>query len=265
MLTCCNLGTKRVVENNIQMDSLVVNQTYHMLGVETNPCCSLQIKFIYPVNFPDKEILNLLQKQFIADYFGAEYAGLTPGKAAEKYTGDYINTFKEGEKDFLADQKNHESEPNESWYASDETATNQIVYNRNHLLSVVTYKESYTGGAHGAHSYINRVIDLKTGRQITESDIFIEDYQDDLAKIIVDGIALSNNVDNAEDLEKTGFFSINEIYPNKNFYVDETGITYTYNEYDIAAYVVGAVSVQIPYEMIRHLLRVDSPVSAIAF
>jgi hypothetical protein len=80
----------------------------------------------------------------------------------------------------------------------------------------------------------------------------------------VDAIALSNNVEIAE-LENIGFFNLDEIYPNNNFYADETGITYTFNEYEIAAYVVGAVSVQIPYENIRHLLRRESPVSELAF
>lgn len=113
--------------------------------------------------------------------------------------------------------------------------------------------------------HTNRVFDLKTGERITEAEIFVEDYQDDLAKIIVDAIALCNNVDKASDLENIGFFNINEIYPNKNFYVDDIGITYTFNEYEIAAYVVGATSVRIPYEKIRHLLRKESPIARIAF
>jgi hypothetical protein len=124
--------------------------------------------------------------------------------------------------------------------------------------------EYYKGGAHNAHQYTNRVVDLRTGRRITENEIFVDDYQDALAKIIIDGIALANNVE-VPELENIGFFDINEIYPNRNFHIDETGITYTFNEYEIAAYVVGPVSVKIPYEKIGHLLRRESPVSHIVF
>jgi glycerol-3-phosphate O-acyltransferase len=109
------------------------------------------------------------------------------------------------------------------------------------------------------------VIDLKTGRRVMENEIFIDDYQDDLAKVIVESIALLNNVDDANDLEDIGFFNVNEIYPNKNFHVDETGITYTFNEYEIAAYALGATSIQIPYEKIRHLLRKESPIASLVF
>ena len=43
--------------------------------------------------------------------------------------------------------------------------------------------------------------------------------------------------------------------------VDETGITYSFNEYEIAAYVVGVTNVHLPYKEIRYLLRDDSPIS----
>ena len=118
-----------------------------------------------------------------------------------------------------------------------------------------------TGGAHGAHAYNHHVIDLKTAKPIPEADIFVEGYEEKLAQILVDQIAKQNNVANNKELENIGFFSIDEIFPNGNFMVDLTGITYSFNEYEIAAYVVGATHVQLPYKEIRHLLREDSPIS----
>ena len=37
----------------------------------------------------------------------------------------------------------------------------------------------------------------------------------------------------------------------------ETGITYTFNEYEIAAYVVGTINVHIPFDDIKYLLKAD--------
>lgn len=82
-------------------------------------------------------------------------------------------------------------------------------------------------------------MNLKTGKPITEEEIFVDNYQDNLARILVDQIAKQNNVSDAKELENIGFFSVDEIFPNGNFLVDETGITYSFNEYEIAAYVVG--------------------------
>ena len=264
LLIGCNIAEKRISENNIQFDSLLVEKTYHFFDVDTNPKCSLHINFVYPVNYSNKEVLDQIQQQFVSDFFGNEYANLMHEEASEQYTDNFIKNCKEAEKYFAIEMENHEMEIDEIWYVNEESITDEIVYNRNDLLSFVVCKAYYYGGAQGGHNYANRIIDLKTGRRITEDEIFIDDYHGDLTKIIIDAIALSNNVEIAE-LENIGFFNLEEIYPNNNFYVDETGITYTYNEYEIAAYIVGPVSVQIPYENIRHLLRRECPVSELAF
>jgi len=264
LLIGCRTGTQKDSENKIQFDSLFVDQAYHLLGVDTNPKCSLQIAFIYPIDYTNKETLKLIQQQFVSGFFGDEFIDFSPKDAAEKYADNYIATYKAEETNFKRERENHESGILESWYSYNETSHNQIVYNRNDIISIVNFTESYYGGAHGSHQYVNRVVDLKTGKRITENDIFIDDFSDGLAKIIVDEIALAYQVEVAE-LENIGFFSINEIYPNQNFFVDDTGITYTFNEYDIAAYVVGPISVKIPFEKIRPLLRLESPVSSIAF
>ena len=99
---------------------------------------------------------------------------------------------------------------------------------------------------------------MKTGNAITEEDIFIENFQDSLAQILIDHIAKQNKVENPKDLENIGFFSVEEIFPNGNFLVDEDGITYTYA---IAAYVVRETNVFLPYAEILYLLKKDSPIA----
>jgi len=265
VLMSCGNNAKKEMDNNIRFDSLSINETYHIMDIETNPSCSLQVKFIYPVDFKDKEILTKIQQQFIVSYFGEDYANNSPQDAIKLYLEKYINDFKLQENDFLIDQQNHQSDPSESLYSNYEILNNDILYNQNNLISLIINRVYYKGGAHDAHSHINYVIDLTTGKRITENEIFVDDYKEDLANIIVNEIAQNNNVAKADDLENMGYFDIEEIFPNKNFYIDDKGINYTFNEFDIAAYVVGPIYVHIPYEKIRHLLRIESPISNIAF
>lgn len=91
-------------------------------------------------------------------------------------------------------------------------SSDEIVYNQNDILSYTVSFENYTGGAHGSHAYNNHVINLKTGNAITEEDIFIENFQDSLAQILIDHIAKQNKVENPKDLENIGFFSVEEIF-----------------------------------------------------
>lgn len=260
-LASCHTGTKQTTENAVQFDSIRVDKTYHLLDNPENPNCNLQLDFIFPVKSGDKELLQKIQKLFVQSYFGENYENLTPSEAVAQYTEDYLNAYKELEANYKEDLAKQDQSPVGAWYSYYEMSSDDIVYNGNDLLSYTINFENYTGGAHGAHSFTNRVINMKTGKFVTEEEIFIENYQDDLARILIDRIAKENNVENAKDLENIGFFSVEEIFPNGNFLVDERGITYTFNEYEIAAYVVGATQVFIPFEDIRYLLKKDSPIS----
>ena len=46
-----------------------------------------------------------------------------------------------------------------------------------------------------------------------------------------------------------------EIKPNGNFTVSEQGVTYIYNQYEIAPYSMGAIHVSVPWDEIRDLIR----------
>jgi hypothetical protein len=262
--TACKPKTKTSTENNIQWDSIHVEKNAHLLENPNNPNCNLQIHFTFPVRYENRELLEVMQQHFIRSYYGEPYEGLSPAQATERYAEDYLAEYKTLEKDWLAEhEKNHEhkEEITEAWYSYYEFFSNEIKYNKNGFLCYAVSYENYTGGAHGAHSYKNYILDLETGVEVTEADFFVEGYQNALAKILVDKITGKNRVENAKELENIGYFSIDEIYPNGNFSVDDAGITYYFNEYEIAAYVMGITSVDLPYGEIRHLLRSDGRIA----
>lgn len=265
MLTCCNAGMKQPEKNNITFDSLAVDKSYGIRDVETDPDCSLEIRFTYPTVSEDKEALEKIKQQFIISFFGDKYYQLSPENAATQYTEDYIQTFREEEKEYLANLENHDLHLEESWLVSNRSIHNEIVYNQNGLLSFVVNTSYSAGGAHEAHSVANCVVDVKTGQRISEKEIFVDGYKVELSRILVDEIVKTNHVKEAGELETIGFFDADEISPNENFYADDTGITYTFNEYEIAAYAVGAVSVRIAYEKIRHILHSEGTVANVAF
>ncbi len=261
LATGCNTGTKKAAENDITFDSISVEKTYHLLENPDNPNCNLEIKFVFPLKYSDKEILKSIQKQFVSSYFGENYEQLSPEEAVRKYTDDYLATYKDLEEDYKAEVAKSDETPVGSWFSYYEMSSDDIAFNQDDIISYTVSFENYTGGAHGAHSYNNHVLNLKTGKPITEEEIFVDNYQDNLAQILVDQIAKQNNVSDAKELENIGFFSVDEIFPNGNFLVDETGLTYSFNEYEIAAYVVGVTEVRLPYSEIRYLLRDDSPIA----
>lgn len=264
-VSSCNIGTKKTTDNDVTFDSISVDKTYHLLENPENPNCNLQINFTYPAKYDNKDILKKIQQQFVYSYFGDGYENLSPEEATAKYTEDYLNNYKDLEDEYKAEVAKADETPVGAWFSYFEMSSDDIAYNKNDILSYTVNFENYTGGAHGAHSFTNHVIDMKTGNPIKEDDIFIEGFQEDLAQILIDRIAKQNTVENPKELENIGFFSIDEIFPNGNFLIDDNGITYTFNEYEIAAYVVGATNVHLPYEEIQYLLKKESPIAHLAF
>ncbi|MCD8194023.1 MAG: DUF3298 and DUF4163 domain-containing protein [Tannerellaceae bacterium] len=264
IFTGCKKGADKGVENDIKFETITVDKTYHMMNNQENPNCNLQLSFTYPARYENSEVLKKIQQEFIRTYFGDNYEEYAPEEAVVHYTDDYLQAYQELETDFRTEIEKDRNAPVSAWFSYYEMSSNQIAFNHDNIISYTVNFENYTGGAHGAHAYTNHVIDLRTGDRITEDDIFIENFQDTLAQILVDKIAEQNNVENPNDLENIGYFSVEEIYPNNNFLIDENGITYTFNEYEIAAYVIGATNVHLSYDEVRHLLRKNSPVSLVS-
>jgi hypothetical protein len=253
-------------ENEIRFDTLQVRETYHLLGDSANPYCTLESSFIYPSEYNDKKALDKLTRHFIQTFFGEDETAPTPKDAMDQYVEKYMADYRELESDFKEESEiTGKKPPQESWYAYYEISFNEIIYNKRHLVSYTVAIEYYTGGAHGGHGYNHYVLSLETGDDLNEDDIFKDDYQNELARLIVDAIAADHHMTTPEDLENIGYFNVKEIYPNNNFYVNGDGITYTFNEYEIAAYYVGKIDVFLPYDKIRHLMREDSPVAPLAF
>lgn len=263
LITSCDPTSKKATANDITFDSIQVEKTYHLLGNQDNPNCNLQINFAFPVKMGNKDALPAIQKLFVSSYFGDNYESLAPADAVSKYTEDYLDAYKDLEGEYKKELEKADQTPVGSWFSYYEMSENEISYNMGGLLSYTVYFESYTGGAHGAHAVRNHVINLKTASFVTEEDIFVDNFQDALAQMLLDKIADQNHVADPKELENIGFFSIDEIYPNGNFLIDSDGITYTFNEYEIAAYVVGATKVHLSYKELSLLLKEDSPISVL--
>lgn len=263
IISSCDRKGKELKDNNITFDSIQIKAVQHLFNDTTKPKCTLDMKFIYPSEYKKKEILLLLQKQFNKDFFGDKYEDLTPQEAAEQYKEDYLDEYKKVEKDYLEDKKRSGSEenPTPTWYSFYQVGSACIYFNKGDLLAYVAFSEAYYGGAHPSRVSQYTTIDMKTGLPLTEADIFIEDYQKELNSILLSTLLEENEVKTAEELGELGYFGALELTSNNNFLIDEKGITYLYNQYEIAAYMLGAIRIFVPYTDIKHILKEKSPIS----
>ena len=263
MLSQCSIVSHKAT-NDIAFDSIHIIKEVHLLDDLKAPHCHLEMNFSYPIKYENKETLKNLTDYIILNTFGENYRGLTPKDAVRQYTKDYLKAYRELDNDYKTDLKRASKElPIGSWYSYYENSFIDYTFNQKGLLSFVVIFENYTGGAHGSNTSTNCVFDLHSGQPISEKDIFKEGYEKDLSKLIIKDLVRQNDLTDKKELEKVGFFSVEEIYPNDNFLVSKKGLTYTYNEYEITPYAMSKITVNLPFKDLKPLLKDENPLTCL--
>lgn len=250
-------------ENHIDFDHLVVNEKVFLLPQNdtTLPFADVKIDFIYPKKFNNKEDLARLQQIFNGTFFNDEtYDSLSPQEAVSKYIENYAEEYRELTNQYNQDLANLEGDNKPSWYWYMLQKSNKILYQDKQILSYLVEHADYTGGAHGSLRVLYYTIDLNELTTLSEEDIFQPNYQQELTSKIIEKLMDKYDVDTPDKLIEEGFFDINEIAPNNNFWLNDKGIHYIFNQYEIAPYSMGPIEVTIPYEEIESIIIPESVV-----
>jgi len=136
-----------------------------------------------------------------------------------------------------------------------------IVYNTPEVLSIEISGSSYTGGAHGSHWTVYANLDPKTSRQIELKNILVDGYQEALRVIAERKFREMYQIGREERLWDAGFhFEDDQFSLTDNFSISKQGLTFFYNEYEIAAYAKGPTKLTLTYEELSNLVRKDGPI-----
>jgi hypothetical protein len=114
----------------------------------------------------------------------------------------------------------------------------------NGIVSYVYDHYTYTGGAHGGTYRGALNMDEKTGRILTESDIFEPENYQILTSLVREYLPKCTEMDMIDDPA---------ISPSSDFYITSEGITYIYQQYEIGPYALGIVEVLIPWSELTFL------------
>ena len=246
----------------LEFDSIQVNETAHLFGDTAKPACNLTINFAYAAKSSDNKLKDSLNTYFLSACFGDKYISMTPEEAVEKYTEKYVEDYrKDLESMYKKDEQDKEDGASmEAWYSYYKGINSHIQLYLKHLLVYRIEYNEYTGGAHGIYMTTFLNMDLRTLAPIRLDDLFVSDYKEALTDLLWNQLMADNKVTTRQELEDMGYATTGELAPTENFYLSKEGITFFYNVYDIAPYVMGPVKITLPYEMLQHLLGDDNMV-----
>lgn len=250
--SCRNITERRA--DGLGFDSLQVNQTVHLFGDTAKPACNLVINLAYAATPADSIALrDSLNAYLLAVSLGHKYVGMKPQEAVEQYANKYIAEYRELEPLYAQDEKEN-AESTGAWYSYYRLVEGHVQLCTDGLLVYRVDYNEYTGGAHGNYLTTFLNLDLKTLCPLRLDDLFAAEYQEPLTTLLWEQLAEDLGVSSRQEAEDLGYGSTGELIPTENFCLGSEGITFHYNIYEIAPYVMGATEITLPWQRITHLL-----------
>lgn len=242
-------------------------------------CVHIELDIDYlKINKHPKEFAEKVNSSINSKLFGEDYKIFTVEEACKEYTSALVKEYKEEcdaavkyDLEMAASKKEgdyEECNDEEEWGDKAEYYSNTLDYmnweyyisggfgdvSHNMVSYIYTYY-AYTGGAHGNSSTSCININAETGESISEDKFFIDGYEEELSKLLRNGLKASFDKEYGENSDEYECLFVKDIEPNGNFMITKEGISYIYNTYEIAAYVMGAIYVPLTWEEIEPLLR----------
>lgn len=129
-----------------------------------------------------------------------------------------------------------------------------VIHQTEDLLNIEINHYSFTGGAHGYGGLRSLLIDPKTGKAIANADLFndVKAFE----QLAEEKFKTQFNIPKKDPINSTGMWFENEKFhlPNNIFYTDK-GLLLYYNQYEIASYADGPITLLLPYKKIDGFLK----------
>lgn len=122
-----------------------------------------------------------------------------------------------------------------------------VIWNGSGVVCMDFSYYEYTGGAHGNSGGQSYCFNLKSGKQITLNDIFLNGY-DTILNHLTDSI-----LGGESDLDSVNF--------NDDFSVSPEGISFNYDPYEIASYAGGSFFAFIPWSRLNPWIDPKGPMA----
>lgn len=251
-----SIESKITEESNFPSDKLEFasfadTTVYHIANIDSMPCMNITFNITYPLATGVAGNDQLLLKDFMANCVGKEYANKTSiEEAVTMFTNDEIKKYKSE----VCGSTPESKVVAEAWMTHEYFAQNKILYNAHGILSYSNYVYTFTGGAHGINTTSCYVYDFYENQEIGINSIFKEEFLPNVLSLIKEELALNKDADS---------FDMNYVNVTENFFVDEEGIHWIYNPYEIAPYAIGAIEVTLPYSKIENYLTENTPIKSI--
>ena len=214
-------------------------------GSEFNLYLNFDVDF--PVSGFSKTALANARQSIRTECFGDAYVDFTAplDELAEAVRDVQAQNYVQENEDFLREMGMTEEEINNlNWELGIEGSFGEKYGN---YINYNIERSSYFGGAHGLFAQTPVVLDLSTGK-IVSDEVFLHGISRERLIELIDIHKFDDLVaELGEGFQEEDVFYVDTIEPSQYFSVDKDNITYYYQPYDVAPYVFGVIKIAVPW------------------
>ncbi|MBO7417568.1 MAG: DUF3298 domain-containing protein [Bacteroidaceae bacterium] len=255
-LGACRQESKLV--GNLKFDNITLEESQHLFADNGKPHAEVKVDFSFVKESTDDKMKDSINHMLQTLVFGEKFSTQTPQDAVRAFTDNYFSTYRHDLEPMYRDEvATSGSEPDEVWYSYEREAQTKVEYYDKHLLTYRLYMEEFTGGAHPVYFTYFQNIDLRTLKQIELNDLLIGEYDEELTEMLIAQLMEDTGAETKDDLEEMGYGTTAEIIPTENFKLAPGGISFLYNIYEIAPYVIGPVEIDLSFKQLDPILNTE--------
>lgn len=225
--------------------------------VKKDSLCAV-FKVEYPV-FENAAFNNIIQQEILKIFQNNNEGSVKKltsfDDASKPFLNDYDQNIKEQKAQAKAD--GNRSLDDFQTMAWNMEAITRVEKQTGKYIIIHTTTDWFTGGAHPVGMEYNYVYDAKTYKRFFLKDLFKPGYEPRLLKIAETLFRKQENLKASDKLnDENGYFFENGKFKlNDNFMVTNKSILFLYNVYEIKPYAAGTTILEIPFEVIKTLLK----------
>jgi hypothetical protein len=249
LLSCGKSDEKKSIERSSALNSQTYNlekQTGDCSTEDLGNCAIIQIEYIevFYNEIPaiQEKINSRINNELLKPISNEE-----SNETFEDMMLGFLDEYKKFKKEF----------PKSEQHWKLERIASELFKGKN-IYCIEVFEYSYLGGAHpnSYRKFIN--FDLSNGDELKLTDLLNDGFYQQLNIVGEEIFRQTNEIEPSKDLTEAGYwFDNNKFSVNNNFTIDEYGLTFYFNNYEITAYAFGPTELFIPYDRISDLIKPD--------
>ncbi len=219
-------------------------------AIENSPMANYNARILWPSGSSptDAFIKRLIAEQLFKMPTSTDVQIMLK-QSRDDYFESYRNTF--------ADEKETEILENPFFRNSNNDLGCSVNSETKRLICLQFVFYEYSGGAHGITgiSFINA--DKLEKKVIKIEDVLLNPGSLQLLRILESRFRIQSGAPPGRKLSELGLFEDRIMKLSDNFYIEEKGIGFFYNQYEIAPYAAGPIDIFVPYSDLKGHLKAE--------